>query len=169
MRSIWNIYATALFLFSVNASALTSQELADISTKIDSIQQFASKQREKQNDRTIQKEWMFIATQLSNSALSYKVAALELAIIEKQCNIPINNLVFPTTKQLTNTEAFNTSLLMAHVTNKRFIVFLEEMGEIDPSQPFNLVAKNLESAQEGATPYLEKLAQKNSAQRVQSE
>jgi len=160
MKSIRNLFATALFFFSINASALTSQELAEVSTKIDSIQQFASKQREQQNDRTIKKEWMFIATQLSNSALSYKVAALELAIIEKQCNIPINKLVFPTTKQLTNTEAFNTSLLMAHLTNKRFIVFLEEMGEIDPSQPFNLVAKNLESAQEAVTPYLEKMAKK---------
>lgn len=156
--------AAIALVISVDASALTSQELAEISMKIDSIEQFASKQREQQNDRTVQKEWMFIASQLSSSALRYKVAALELAIIEKQCNVAISKVVFPEAKQVTNTEAFNASLLFAHLSNKWFIKFLEKMGDIDPSQPFNLVAKNLESAQEGATPYLEKLAQKYATQ-----
>lgn len=169
MKSIRNLFATGLFLLSIDASALTSQELAEISTKIDSIQQFASKQREQQNDRTVQKEWMIIATQLSNSALSYKVAALELAIIEKQCNVPISKLVFPAAKESTNTEAFNASLLFSHLSNKRFIQFLEKMAEIDPSQPFTEVAQQLERAQQSATPYVEKLAQKYSTQRARSE
>lgn len=161
MRLIRILFAIAPLFLSLSAYALTSQELAAISIKIDSIQQFALKQGEQQSDRSVQKEWMFIGSQLANSALSYKVAALELAILEKHCNVAVSKIVFPEAKDSTNTEAFNASLLFAHISNKRFIQFLEKMGEIDPSQPFNMVAQRLEVAQENATPYLEKLAQKH--------
>lgn len=164
MKLIRKMFAATLLIISVNASALTSQELTGISIKIDSIREFASKQIGQQTDRSIQKEWMYITAQLSSSVLSYKVAALELAIIEKQCNVAISKLVFPLAKQSTNTEAFNASLLFSHLSNKRFIQFLEKMGEIDQSQPYNVIAQRLEAAQENATPYLEKLAQKYTTQ-----
>lgn len=160
MRSIQSVIAATLLFISVNTYALTSQDLAGISIKIDSIREFASKQREQQSDRSVQKEWMYIAAQLSSSALSYKVAALELAILEKHCNVDVGKIAFPSAKHTTNTEAFNASLLFAHYSNKRFVQFLERMGEIDPSQPFTLVAQQLERAQQSATPYLEGLAQK---------
>jgi 1-aminocyclopropane-1-carboxylate deaminase/D-cysteine desulfhydrase-like pyridoxal-dependent ACC family enzyme len=164
MRVIKSLFSVALFTITVSAHALTSQELSTVSLKIESIREIASNQREKLKERTDQQVWMNIASQITNSALNYKVAALELAIIEKQCNVPISKVVFPMGKPATNMEAFNASVLFAHLSNIRFIDFLKKMEEIDPSQSFGLVAKKLEAAQEGVTPYLEKLAQKYATQ-----
>lgn len=160
MRVIKSLFSIALFAITVSAHALTSQELSKVSMKIQSIGDIASQQLDKQVERIDRQVWINVLTHIENSALNYKVAALELAIIEKQCTVKMSPIVFPKAKEITNTTTFNASLMFAHVSTKEFIEFLKKMEELNPSQSFGLVVKKLEAAQESVTPYLEKLAQK---------